>query len=283
MLPGQPSRTLLVPTIARAAHQLLDTPLILNDPLAIDLVSEASREAILGAADDHRTAAAVLYRSLFALRSRFVEDRLATAAVRGVRQYVMLGAGLETFPWRQPEFAHDMTIFFCDHPSTLAWARHRFRGRELVAPSNLTFVPVDLEERQLGRRLAESGFAQEVPTFVSMLGVVQYLSAQTIDSLLELFASLPASSGGVFSFNVTDDELGGLELAEIHAGVAHGGAVGEPWLTRVPAAEMIARVRRFGFREVFHLSPDQAQRQYFAGRGDGLRAPHREQLIAVAT
>jgi len=281
MLPGQPSRTLLVPAVARAAHQLLDAPLILNDPLAIGLVFEASREAIFGAIDDHLATTAVLYRSLFTLRSRFVEDRLATAAMRGVRQYVMLGAGLETFPWRQPEFAYDMKLFFCDHPSTLAWAQHRFGECALVAPPNLTFVALDLEERRFARQLLESGFAQEAPTFVSMLGVMQYLTTQTIDSLFQFFASLPASSEAVFSFNVTDDELSGLELAEIRAGAAHGGAVGEPWLTRVPSAEMVARVRRFGFREVFHLSPDEAQRQYFAGRRDGLRAPSREQLIAV--
>ncbi len=128
MLPGQPSQTLLVPAVARAAHQLLDAPLILNDPLAIGLVPEASREAILGAVDDHRATAAMLCRSLFTLRSRFVEDQLETAAVRGVRQYIMLGAGLETFPWRQPDFARDMKIFFCDHPSTLAWAQSSLSG-----------------------------------------------------------------------------------------------------------------------------------------------------------
>jgi methyltransferase (TIGR00027 family) len=283
MLPGQPSQTLLVPAVARAAHQLLDAPLILNDPLAIGLVPEASREAILGAVDDHRATAAMLCRSLFTLRSRFVEDQLETAAVRGVRQYIMLGAGLETFPWRQPDFARDMKIFFCDHPSTLAWAQSRFRERALVAPPNHTIVPVDLEERRFGRQLAEFGFAQEVPALVSMLGVTQYLTAQTIDSLLGLFASLSASSEAVFSFNVTDDELNGLELDEIRAGAAYGGAIGEPWLTRVPPAEMIERVRRFAFREVFHLDPDQAQRQYFAGRGDGLMAPCREQLIAATT
>src|SRR5262245_40975847 len=123
MLPGQPSQTLLVPTVARAAHQVLDVPLILNDPIAVGLVPEVSREAILEAVEEHRAAPAILFRSLFTLRSRFAEDRLAAAVARGVRQYVMLGAGLETFPWRQPDFAHDLHVFFSDHPSTLTWAR----------------------------------------------------------------------------------------------------------------------------------------------------------------
>src|SRR5258705_7553773 len=177
MLPGQPSRTLLVPAIARAAHQLFDAPLILNDPLAVDLVAESSQQAILGAVEDHRAPRALQFRSLFTVRSRFVEDRLANAAARGVRQYVMLGAGLEPFPWRQPDFAGDMRIFFCDRPSTLAWAQDRFRERALAVRSNLTFMPVDLEEQRLGQSLVQSGFVQQVPTFVSMLGVTQYLTA----------------------------------------------------------------------------------------------------------
>ncbi len=99
MQPGQASRTLVRPAVRRAAHQLLDVPRILDDPVAVGLVPEASEPAVLAALDDHSGQDAKLMRSLFAFRSRFAEDRLAqAAAARGVQQYVIVGAGLDTFP-----------------------------------------------------------------------------------------------------------------------------------------------------------------------------------------
>src|SRR5262245_53805837 len=214
MLSGQPSRTMLRPAVMRAAHQLLDRPLILSDPVVVGLVPEASEQTIVAAVEDHRAPAAVEHRGMFALRSRFTEDRLASAAARGVRQYVMLGAGLETFPWRQPEFARDMRIFFSDHPATLSWTKERFRDRGLAAPSNLTFVAADLRERRLGQRLVECGFERDAPSFFSMLGVIPYLDVASIDSMLGFFASLPKESEAVFSFAVPDEELNGDDLDE---------------------------------------------------------------------
>jgi methyltransferase (TIGR00027 family) len=236
MLSGQPSRTMLRPAVMRAAHQLFDRPLILNDPVVVGLLPETSEQAIL-AAVEHRAPAALRRRALFTLRSRFTEDRLASAAARGVRRYVMLGAGLETFPWRQPEFARDMQIFFSDHPATLSWTKDRFRDRGLAAPSNLTFVPADLKERRLGQRLAEYGFERDAPSFFSILGVVPYLDAASIDSMLEFFASLPKESEAVFSFAVPDEELNGDDLDERRAGVSLSEGMGEPWLTRVGSAD----------------------------------------------
>jgi methyltransferase (TIGR00027 family) len=282
MFSGQPSRTMLRPAVTRAAHQLIDRPLILNDPVVVGLVPEATEQAILTAVETHRRPAALQHRAMFTLRSRFAEDRLASAAARGVRQYVMLGAGLETFPWRQPEFARDMRIFFSDHPATLSWTKDRFRERGLVAPSNLTFVPADLKERRLEQRLADCGFERGAPSFVSILGVIPYLEAASIDSMFGFFASLPKESEAVFSFAVPDDDLDGDDLDERRADVSLSEGMGELWLTRVRPAEMIAWVRRFEFSDVFHLTPDLAQRRYFSQREDGLRAPRREQIISVS-
>jgi methyltransferase (TIGR00027 family) len=282
MLSGQPSRTMLRPAVTRAAHQLFDKPLILNDPVVVGLVPEASEQAILAAVEDHRAPAALEHRAMFALRSRFAEDRLASAAARGVRQYVMLGAGLETFPWRQPEFASDMQIFFSDHPATLSWTRDRFRDRGLATPSNLIFVPADLKERRLEQRLAEYGFETDAPSFFSILGVIPYLDVASIDSMLGFFASLPNESEAVFSFAVPDEELKGDDLDERRADVVLSEGMGETWLTRVGPADMIAWANRFEFGDVFHLTTDLAQQRYFAVREDRLRAPRREQLISVS-
>lgn len=141
MLSGQPSRTLLRAAIRRAQHQMIDRPLILHDPVVLDLVPEACEPDTLAEFGDSGEPLPALFRALFAMRSRFTEDRLAQAAARGVRQYVMIGAGLDTFPWRQPDFARDMRIFAADHPASLIWLHRRLHERNVSRPSNLTYVP----------------------------------------------------------------------------------------------------------------------------------------------
>jgi methyltransferase (TIGR00027 family) len=281
MIPGQASRSMVRTAMRRAAHQLLDRPRIFEDPVAVGLVPEASEEAILGAADDHRAPVPTLFRSLFAFRSRFAEDRLAEAAARGVRQYVIVGAGLDTFPWRQPGFARHMQIFYVDHPATLAWTEARFRERGLATPANLSFVATDLEKQELAERLDQRGFERQAGAFFSVLGVTQYVSRDAVEALLRFAASQQVQSEIVFSFAPPDDELKGEELAAAICGVAFTEAVGEPWVTRMRAAEAFDLLTRLGFGEVFHLTPKRAQQRYFVGRGDMLRAPHLEQLIAA--
>ena len=112
MLPGQPSQTMLRTATLRAAHQVLDRPLILHDPIAVGLVPNSSEQAVLATLDQHLNPVAL--RLHFALRSRFAEDRLAEAATRNVRQYVIVGSGLDTFPWRQPDYARHLKIFAAD-------------------------------------------------------------------------------------------------------------------------------------------------------------------------
>jgi methyltransferase (TIGR00027 family) len=267
--------------VRRAAHQLLDTPLIFNDPIAVGLVPEASEHAIRNGLEDHRRSEAMLFRSLFALRSRFAEDRLAEAAARGVPQYVILGAGLDTFPWRQPEFARGMRIFSADRVATLAWTQVRFWERGLPKPANLTFVPMDLEEHQLGGRLTEFGFDREIASFFSVLGVTQYLQRDAVEALLSFASSLRSGSEIVFSFVSPDDEIIGDEIDLTIGSAARSQAVGEPWKFRLQSREIVELLSRFGFSDVFHLTPELAQERYFAGRKDGLRAPRCEQLIAA--
>ena len=281
MLPDQPSRTILNPAIQRAAHQLLDSPLILDDPVAIGLIPEASQAAILSSAHDLRSPRITMVRSLMMLRNRFAEDRLLEAAGRGVRQYVMIGPGLETFPWRQPSFAQSMQIFAVDHPATLAFTRDRLRERGLSPPSNLTFVPLDLEQRQLGHSLVGCGFDRESEAFWSILGVIQYLSSESLHALLAFAGSLPAGSETVMSFNPLDDELDGDDLDELNRSMARGAAVGEPWITRMRPADLARRLACLGFGSVFHLTPMLAQERYFSNRSDQLRASRFEQLMAA--
>src|SRR5262245_14747216 len=207
MLHGQPSRTLLLPAVRRAAHQLLDTPRIFDDAVAVGLLPETSEQAILAAKTEHCQPEATLVRSWFALRRRFVEDRLAQAARRGIRQYVIVGAGLDTFAWRQPEFAQGMRIFAVDHVTSLAWTQVRFWERGLPKPSNLTFVPADLEECGLSEQLTGLGFDPEVPSFFSVLGVTQYLDCSAVNALIAFIASLKSGSEVVFTFIPPDADV----------------------------------------------------------------------------
>src|SRR5215470_2276055 len=116
MVPEQASISMVRTAMRRAAHQVFDRPPIFEDPVAVGLVPEASEKAILASVEEHCAPLPILLRALFAYRSRFAEDRLAEAAARGVRQYVVVGAGLDTFAWRQPAFANDANIFYVDHP-----------------------------------------------------------------------------------------------------------------------------------------------------------------------
>jgi methyltransferase (TIGR00027 family) len=263
----------------RAAHQLLDKPLILNDPIAVGLVPEASEQAMLAALDNHNDQLAL--RSLFAFRSRFTEDRLAEAAARNVSQYVIIGAGLDTFAWRQPDHARSMKIFAVDHVATLAWTQVRFWERGLPKPTNLTFVPVDLEECRLAESLVEFGFARDTPSLCSALGVMQYVDRQAGDAVLEFASSLSAGSEIVFSFAPPDDDLQEDDVRMAAGASKRVAALGEPWKTRVRSSEFVERLTHFGFSDIFHLTPELAQQRYFAGREDGLRAPSLEQIICA--
>jgi len=281
MLPEQVSRTMVRIAMRRAAHQLLDRPLIFEDPIAVGLVPEASKAAILHSLDEHHTPRPALFRGLFAFRSRFAEDRLAEAPARGVSQYLILGAGLDTFPWRQPPFAQSMRIFYADHPATLAWSMECFRQRGLLTPPNLSFVPVDLEKLELAERLHEHGFDRAAGTFCSVLGVTQYISRGAIEGLLRVAASWRRQSEITLSFVLPDDELDGEDYAAAVQVIPSTEAMGVPFITRFPSCEIFGLLTRLGFGEVFHLTPKRAQERYFAGRNDLLRAPRLEQLIAA--
>ena len=281
MLTGQPSRTLLGPAIWRAAHQLLDAPLIFEDPIAVGLVPEASEEVIRSRATEHQTKESVLLRSLFALRSRFAEDRLRKAAARGVHQYVIVGAGLDTFPWRQPAYARGMAIFLVDHQSSLTWTQTRFLERGLSTPSNLTFVPLDLDQDNVESTLATHGFNRDASAFLSVLGVTQYLERSSVESLLRVVASFGPGSEIVFTFVPQDDDLNGLDREFATASANRTARLGEPWKTRLAATELAMVLRRIGFVDIVHLTPALAEQTYFRGRQDELRAPSWEQLIAA--
>src|ERR1035437_4547389 len=166
---GRASKTALGVAIGRAAHQLVDVPPVLDDPIAVGLVGSGYRGK-MGRAS-HMVGRDL--RAFVAARSRYVENQLAEAVARGVRQYVVLGAGLDTFAYRNP-FA-ELRVFEVDFPATQEWKREMLAEAQIPLPSNLTFVPLDFEHKTLGDGLAEAGFDDGAAAFFGWLGVVPYL------------------------------------------------------------------------------------------------------------
>jgi methyltransferase (TIGR00027 family) len=275
---AQRSRTLEIPAVMRALHQTVDgDPKILNDPIAPRLLDPDDDRQWLEPMLKHPFAKQL--RAGFVLRSRYAEDCLAEAIQRGVRQYLILGAGLDTFAYRQPAPLESLRIYEVDHPVTQDWKRDRLRAANVAIPSNLTFVPIDFEKTSLADGLETVGFAFDEPTFCSCLGVTQYLTSDAIDATLRFVLSLPPSSEIVLSFVLPQESLSGSEAEMIAIATQRAAEVGEPWLSRLHPDQLSSKLRALGFPRIAHLTPDQARERYFRSRRDGLKERQGEQLM----
>jgi len=275
---SQRSRTLEIPAIMRALHQAVDDdPKILTDPIAPRLIDADEDQGWLAPLLNHPFAKQ--WRAGFALRARYAEDSLAEAVERGAGQYVVLGAGLDSFAYRQPPWAHALKIYEVDHPLSQRWKQHRLKAAAIAVPSNLRFVPIDFERVAIPEALRATDFAFGTPTLFSWMGVTQYLTLDAIDATLRLVLSLPPSSEIVFSFILPQAAISGVEADALAAAAQRAAEAGEPWLTRLHAGELASHLRSMGFSRVVPLTPGQARRRYFENRRDGLTARRGEQLM----
>jgi methyltransferase (TIGR00027 family) len=189
MKPNEPSRTALMIARQRAAHQVLDHGSILSDPFAMKILREDEKD-VLQFANAHPLAS--IGRLFTAARSRIAEDALSRAVERGIRQIVILGAGLDTFALRNPHVAQ-IRIYEVDHPATQAGKRQRLAEAQIALPPWLIFVPVDFERDDVGENLVSSGFQQNSPAFFTWLGVVPYLTQDAIGRTLDYISSIQDS------------------------------------------------------------------------------------------
>ena len=273
---GKPSRTAQATANLRAAHQLLDRPKIFDDPLALRIIgaqAEAAVRANLG-----RSPIAT-FRPFVAVRSRYAEDELARAVQRGVRQYVVLGAGLDTFAYRNPHPVSRLRVFEVDHPATQAWKRARLQETGIVIPASLTFAAIDFETQTLSDGLRQAGFKANEPVFVSMLGVIVYLTREAAMSTLTFVGSLPPRTEIVFDYAVSPSALSESDR-RVHDDTTRAVAArGEPWLSHFAPPVLAADLRSAGFTRVEDLGPDEIQERYFKGRTDGLRVNGMARLV----
>jgi methyltransferase (TIGR00027 family) len=289
---GRPSATARGAAILRAAHLLLDDePKILKDDFASHF-SGVENETALRAALERMQAnfaqhaspefAHSLLRHLRAsvtMRSRYTEDELSKAIARGVRQYVILGAGLDSFAYRRRDLAEVLRVFEVDHPATQQWKRTRLQELQIALPPNLTFIPINFEQQTVTAALRAGGYRPEEPAFFSWLGVIGYLTEEaTFKTLREVVAAAPGSEI-VFGYGVQEallDEESRQMRTFVKAGVA---AQGEPILSLFEPTSLATRVKELGFAQVWDFGPEEANAQYFAGRTDGLRVANLNHLM----
>jgi methyltransferase (TIGR00027 family) len=249
MKSDEPSRMALMVARQRAAHQLLDHGAILDDPYAVRILGE-QEDNVLQAVNNHPLMS--MGRLFTAARSRIAEDALSRAVERGVRQVVILGAGLDTFALRNPHAA-GISIFELDHPATQAWKRQRLAGAELASPSWLTFVPVDFERDDWQQKLASAGFQRTSVAFFTWLGVVPYLTRDAIDDTLGYIASIP-NSEVVFDY-AEPPETWSEEVKEYAAArMAQLEKINEQWASRFVPAGVAAILRAHGFADLEDIS-----------------------------
>jgi methyltransferase (TIGR00027 family) len=267
------SHTAIGTAYMRAAHQMFDAPpRILEDPLALWLLGPDALQRLNETADSYQTPERRALRAHVVLRSRFAEDRLAAAVLRGVTQYVILGAGFDTFALRQPAWAQALKILEVDHAGTQVMKCSRIAAAGLAMPENAAFANIDLEHEALRDGLLRYHLSLDEPTFFSWLGVTMYLREDAIDAVLRSVSAFPADSEIVLTF--ARPPGGSLSPFDRRAA-----SVGEPWVSYFEPEALAAKLHGAGFSKVEFLSPAEAEARYFRQRPKDLPVPKRTNIL----
>jgi methyltransferase (TIGR00027 family) len=282
---GKPSLTAMLMAMFRAAHLLWDDPpKIFEDTLALRL-SGCESEAALGAQLDRLDAEAAstspgftpigrrFITATVVMRSRYLEDEVDQAVGRGISQYVILGAGLDSFAYRRTDLAKVLRVFEVDHPATQAWKRTRLQAAGVDLPLNLSLVPVDFEKQSLIESLRMSGYRTDTPGIFSWLGVTMFLTPNAIFSILRTVAALAPGTEIIFQYLLPKELVDEANQRILARTIAVTAARGEPLRSFFEPANLAQQVRKLGFVEVSDFGPEEAEKRYFTGRTDGLRTP----------
>lgn len=264
-----PSSTALRVALRRAAHQLLDAPKVLDDPLAVPIVGDAVAE-IHNERARHESAVATRFRAFMVARSRYAEDQLAESVAHGATQYLVLGAGLDTSAYRGVALCN-VDVFEVDHPNTQAWKKERLAAANVAVPASVSYVSVDFERQELAHELRAAGFRVDQKTFVSWLGVVPYLTKEAAAHTLGFIGTLPPGSGVAFDYAVSRSSLGFLERLALDALSRRVARAGEPFRLFFSPEELEEFLAGLGFHRIEQLAAAQINTKYFANRRDGLR------------
>jgi methyltransferase (TIGR00027 family) len=268
---ARPSRTALRVALRRAAHQIHDRPLVFEDPIAVPILGTEYLEDLRRTPDpapgDKQRPFSIGMRAYLVARSRCAEDALAQAVADGATQYVLLGAGLDTFAHRNPY--PGLRVFEVDHPATQAWKRELLAQSKLPHPPGLTYAPVDFECESLPGRLAAAGFDPAQITFFAWLGVVPYLTLEAFRSTIRFIAAQPRGSGLVFDYGQPRRVLPFREQLAHDSLAARVKLAGEPFQLFFTPSEVACELE--DFRTIEDLGAYELNLRYFANRTDQLQ------------
>lgn len=272
----QASRTALAVAYIRAAHQLLDSPpLLFPDPVAVKLLGPDAADAIHGMIERHQNPYGRGLRSHVCLRSRFAEDRLAEEVRSGASWYVLVGAGFDTFAYRQPAWAKALRIVEVDHPATQQAKRQMLAATDLTPPENLSFASVDFSKESLADVLGRLAIPAEDSVVFSWLGVTMYLSEEAITRSLDAMATVSDRASVTLTFrqppdpSVPSDKV----LDEMVANL------GEPFISCFTTDAIAAILQQRGFGTADFLTPEDAVARYYTPPREGLPAPRQTTVV----
>lgn len=262
MIEGRRSGTAERVAMRRAAHQRWDEPVFFVDPLAWTILSDEARKRIhAGIEEENQNAWARGLRAFVALRSRFAEEEIGRAVTRGVRQAVVLGAGLDTFAYRNPH--PELQVVEVDHPATQAWKRERLREGGIAVPESVRYAPVDFERDTLAHGLEAAGFRADQPAFFSWLGVVPYLTREAAFATLRFIAGLPPGSGVVFDYAVPRELLSEHEQMAFDRLRERVARAGEPFRLFFEPERLTQDLLGMGFAAVENLDSAAIRERWF--------------------
>jgi methyltransferase (TIGR00027 family) len=263
---GQPSHTARGAAAYRAIHQTLEGGIIFSDPFAARILDDETRARLDETAADPSLRP---WRLFIAARSRFSEDTLAASVARGVRQIVVLGAGLDTFALRNPHAGQGVRVFEVDYPATQGWKRERLKQAGLAVPASLTFAPVDFERQSLANGLTAAGFQADGPAFFQWLGVVPYLTREAVSQTLDFIAGVPESEV-VFDYAEPFENYPADRRANVMEVAARAASRGEPWLSLFDPAGLSKMLRSKGFGIVEDLGIAEIADRFYGALKQGI-------------
>jgi methyltransferase (TIGR00027 family) len=277
-----PDSTAVRVALWRAMHVQVDSaPHVLEDEIGIKLVDPPAnwRER-----PDMHPQGTRGYRASIVGRARFIEDLVDEKLKRGINQYIILGAGLDTFVQRRPKIASHMKVFEVDQPSTSEWKRHRLVELGYGVPENLRLVPVDFEAGDSWlEKLKANSFDVSKPAVVASTGVAMYLTKETNFTTLQQIATLASGSTLAMTFMLPVAMVDKDEQAQYQMVCERAKASGTPFLSFFEPSEILELAKKAGFKNVQHVSKDDMVRRYFAGRSDGLKPSSGEEFLVATT
>lgn len=276
-----PSQSAMLTAAARALHREEPPPLVLDDWLALPLAGERGEELLERAESLLGRDGILSFSRWVCARARVTEDLVERSMAEGIDQYVILGAGLDSFAYRRSDLASRLRVFEVDHPASQAWKRQRLHEIGVAPPTNLTFVPVDFENETFDSGLRAAGFDFGSPAVFGWLGVTMYLTIDAIRATLEAVASCAAGTRIALTYNLPLPMVDAMSAHVTQTLSGFIGEGGEPFISLFTVEEIEELMRGVGYASLEHFSPDDAVRAYLPGRPDVRISAAQRVLIAM--